>query len=281
LSPSEVVASGSFHGVGECVAVLHEIAGGELFTGWAFGVSWPCLSKQDLVVAPALPVVVGPTPVSGADGEYQRRIEGVWREAAGVETLLLEERETPAQPGRPFDLLWFENTARYLVRAGVLEIEDLFAVLRVPATSALLSRTLIGRRKLPKTLLDGVGRPANALASEIEVGRPRELSSGDRWRDALRALEVRADVLSVHRRGAEMIAETERGDTVVFSLAEGDDGWQLERQAGAYAFTRLALTRRGESLWLSGVLDSMIDPMAPGMRERLAYDLRADLVALG
>ena len=68
---------------------------------------------------------------------------------------------------------------------------------------------------------------------------------------------------------------------VVFSFTEDQDGWQLDRQAGAYAYTRLSLMRRGDALWLRGVLDATMDPLAPGMRERLAFDLRADLVALG
>ncbi|MEJ2188407.1 MAG: hypothetical protein P8Y93_03140 [Acidobacteriota bacterium] len=261
--------------------MLHEIGGGELFKGRAYGDSWPYFRKGDLVFAPGLPVVVGQTTVSGADGEYQRRAEGVWREGAGVETLFLEEEAaTQGSPGRAIDLLWFENSARYLVRDGALEIEDLFAVLRVPVTPPLLSRVLIGRQKLPESVLDGVRWPSKALAPEIEVGRPSELSTTERWRDARLALERRADVRSVHHEGAEMVAETETGDTVVFALAEKEDGWQLERQAGVYVFTHLSLVRRGEALWLRGVLDATMDPMAPGMRERLAFDLRADLVAL-
>lgn len=281
LPRAEVVASGWFHGVGECADMLHEIGGGELHKGRAFGDSWPYLRKGDLVFAPGLPVVVGQTTVSGADGEYQRRAEGVWREGAGVETLFLEEEAaTQGPPGRPFDLLWFENAERYLVRDGALEIEDLFAVLRVPVTQRLLSRFLIGRHKLSESVLDGVRWPSKTLAPEIEVGRPSELNRTECWRDARLVLERRADVASVCHKGSEMVAETERGDTVVFALAEKEDGWRLERQAGVYAFTRLSLVRRGETLWLRGVLDSTMDPMAPGMRERLAFDLRADLVAL-
>lgn len=281
LPAADVVASGWFHGVGECADILHEIAGGELSEGWAFGGPWPYLRRGDVVFAPALPVVVGPTAVAGVDGEYQRRAEGVWREGAGVETLFLKEKATPGAPGRPFDLLWFEDNGRYLVRDGALEIGDLFAVLRMPVTPALLSRIFLTPRKLPEIVLDGVRWPSQGLAPEIEVGRLSKLSTTEHWRDARLALERRADVRWVHQTGAELVAATERGDTVVFSFAEDKDGWQLERQAGAYAFTRLSLMRRGDALWLRGALDATMDPLAPGMRQRLAFDLRADLVALG
>ena len=154
-------------------------------------------------------------------------------------------------------------------------------MLRVPVTPTLLSRILINRQELPDTVLEGVQWPAKARASEIEVGRPSELNTTECWRDARRVLERRADVRSVSQKSAEIVVETERGDTVVFGFAEKEEGWQLERQAGAYAFTYLSLIRRGEAVWLRGVLDSTMDPMVPGMRERLAFDLRADLVALG
>jgi len=283
LAPAEIAASGWFHGVGECADMLQDIAAGELSEGRAFGGPWPYLRRGEAVFAPALPVVVGTTTVSGPDGDYQRRAEGVWREGAGIDTLFLEQ-ETAGQgaPGRPFDLLWFEDNGRYLVRDGVLEIGDLFADLRVPVTPSLLSRIFLDRRKLPETVLEGVRWPSEAQApAEIEVGRPSELSTTEHWRDARLALERRADVRSVQQTGAELVAATERGDAVVFSFAEDKDGWQLDRQAGAYAYTRLSLMRRGDALWLRGVLDATMDPLAPGMRERLAFDLRADLVALG
>ena len=281
LPRGEILASGWYSGVEECADVLREVAGGELLEGGAFGGSWPFLLRGDLVVAPALPVVVGPAAVSGADGEYQRRADGVWREGAGVQAPFLLEDPTRTAPGSSFDLLWFSDTERYLVRDGALEIEDLFAVLRVPATSPLLTRILIQPRRLPEAMLETVRWAGPAQEAEIEVGRPCELGSGERWRDARLALEIRADVRSAHQRGSEVVVATERGNNAVFELEESGEGWRLERRAGAYAFTRLFLTRRGDALWLRGVLDSVIDPLAPGMRTRLAYDLRSDLVALG
>ena len=281
LDGDAVVASGWFHGVGECLEVLTAIAGGDLVSGGAFGGPWPLLAKDDWLVAPALPVAIGATPRVGTDAEYSRREAGVWREAAGLEELIIATDGRRPVPGNAFDLLWFGDNERYVVHGGLLEVEDLFAVVRVPATPALLDRILLRARRVEEDLVQGLRWADDAFPAEIEVRRPSALSSEERWRDARLVLETRTDVRSARQRGDEVAAETEHGDEVVFALEEEREGWRLDLREGAYPFTALALRRRGETLCLRATLDSAVDPLAQGMRGRLAFDLRSDLVALG
>jgi len=280
LDGDAVVDSGWFHGVGECLEALTAIAGGDLVLGDAFGGPWPLLAKDGWLVAPALPVAMGVTPMVGTDAEYSRREPGIWREAAGLEELIIAIDGRRPVPGSVFDLLWFGDNERYMVRGGMLEIEDLFAVVRMAATPALLDRILLRARRVEEDLVRGLRLADNAFHTEIEVRRPSALSSEKRWRDARLVLETRTDVRKARRRGDEVVAEMERGDEVVFALEEGREGWRLDLREGAYIFTALALKRRGETLCLCATLDAAVDPLAQGMRGRLAFDLRSDLVAL-
>ncbi|MCK5375449.1 MAG: hypothetical protein KAJ97_00105 [Acidobacteria bacterium] len=281
LDKDAIVASGWFHGVGECLEVLTAIVGGNLVSGGAFGGPWPLLARDGWLVAPALPVAVGTTPVVGTDAEYSQREPGVWREAAGLEELIIATDGRGPVPGGAFDLLWFGDNERYVVHGGALEVEDLFAVVRVPATPALLDRMLLRARRVEEDLLHGLRWADDAFPAEIEVRRSSALSSEERWRDARLVLETRTDVRSAQQRSDEVAAETEHGDEVVFALEEGREGWRLDLREGTYPFTALALRRRGEMLCLRATLDSAVDPLAQGMRGRLAFDLRSDLVALG
>lgn len=281
LQPGEVIESGWFQGVEECVESLHLVAGGELSVGRAFGSTWPFLRRGEDVFAPGMPVVAGSSSVTGADGEYWRGAEGVWREGAGIEELFLSEDAKGPVPGKPFDILWFGDDRRLLLRGGLLEIEDLFSVLRVPTTPILLERVFAQSRRLPEEVLDGVRWENPLTQAEIEVGRPQTLCTGDRWRNAPLLLETRADVRTAHVHGSEVVVDTERGGIAVFELMEKENGWRLERKDGAYPFRQITLALRGGALWLCGNLDPAVDPLAPGMRSRLAFDLRADLVALG
>jgi hypothetical protein len=68
---------------------------------------------------------------------------------------------------------------------------------------------------------------------------------------------------------------------VVFSRESTADGWSLILREGAYVFTEIRVERRGAALCVIATISDRIDGLAPGMRGRMIFDLRADLVALG
>ena len=113
------------------------------------------------------------------------------------------------------------------------------------------------------------------------VRRPVELVAGERWRDPAAVLTARADIRSVQRRGDELAAETARETTVVFRVAEDARGWRLFTWEGDYPLRTLGLSERSAHLVLSATLGPDLDPFEPGVRGRLTFDLRSDLIALG
>jgi len=276
----EVLASGWFHGAEECGRIFASFGAGEIFVAQAFGGSWPFLSSGDRIVAPALPVVTGASATVGPDGEYRREAETIVREAVGVEDVFLATDLATPTPGGHFDLLWFTETERYLLRSGVLEVEDLFSVLRIPASPANLDRLLVRARRVAPEVVAGLGSLEPPMVAEIEVRRPGAFSSDDRWRDPRAFLAVRADIRSVHGLDEELVAEAEHGERVVFSWALADYGWRLDRLSGAYDFTTLSMELREGVLSLRASLDPAVSALAAGMRERITFDLRSDLVTL-
>ena len=278
---TDVTARGWFQGSAECARILAARTGLEVCRGGGFGGCWPLLREAGCVVAPALPVVVGEGAATGPDGEYSIDTAGVWREAVGIrEPYLVGDTSLPA-PGAPFDLLWFTAAERFLVRGGMLEIEDLFGALRVSAKPWLLDRILIRPRRIESGLLSSLPPAASEEAQVIEVRRPVALSTNDRWRDAASFLAARADIECARRRGASLEAQVIGGHEVTFDVEDGPAGWLLTLRTGGYVLTEIRLGRAAMTLGLSATLDPRVDAMAPGMRGRLIFDLRSDLVALG
>jgi len=115
----------------------------------------------------------------------------------------------------------------------------------------------------------------------IEVRRPAALSNSDRWRDAAGFLAARADIESATPRGAVIEAQVVGGATAIFGRDEDEHGWLLTLQEGSYVFAEIRVACRAKTLSLCATLDSEIDAMAPGMRGRLIFDLRTDLVTPG
>jgi hypothetical protein len=224
---------------------------------------------------------VGEEPVVGPDGEYCGDATGVWRESVGVKELCLAPDASLPPPGAPFDLLWFGTAERYLLRDGALEIDDLFGRLRVRATPGLLDRILIRRFRVENGVLASLQLAAAEEPQVIEVRRPAALSTDDRWRDAARLLDIRADVENVRQHGASIRARVIGGLEVIFDLEHGPAGWRLTLRAGDYALHEIRLDHDSKALRLSATLDTQVDALAPGMRGRLIFDLRSDLVALG
>ena len=276
-----VIARGWFSGADECARALAAQAPLETDTGGGFGASWPILRCGAYSVAPALPVAVSGEPVVGVDGEYRGDATGVWREAGGAEDLFLSFDLSHPAPGAPFDLLWFGDFERFTVRDGMLEIEDLFGVLRVPVSPQLLDHLLIRSRRLKGEVLVGLPMIDRVAPQTIEVRRAEDFSPDDRWRDASSFLVARADIESTISRGANIEARVVGGATAIFGCDENEDGWLLSLREGSYVFTEIRVARRATTISLCATLDREIDALAPGMRGRLIFDLHTDLVTLG
>ena len=276
-----VLARGWFRGAGECARILATQARLEIGEGRGFGASWPILRRGAWTVAPAMPVALGGEIAVGIDGEYRDDSAGVWREAGGAEDLFLTPDPMRSVPGAPFDLLWFGDFERFLLRKGTLEIEDLFGVLRVPANPRLLDRLLVCSRRNEDGVLVDLPMIDRSGPQIIEVRRPEDLNRGDHWRNPSTFLESRADIESARSRGATIEAQVIGGATAIFEHDDDEDGWRLRLRDGRYVFTEIRFARRARTLSLCTTLDGEIDALAPGMRGRLVFDLRADLVTLG
>ncbi len=167
---ASALESGWFLGADECARVVAEYAGLAVFDGGAFGRRWPALSGDGGWAAPGLPVAVGDEPNTGVDGEYRRADGDIWREAGGVEALVLTSAGDREPPGARFDLLWFGDYERFLVREGVLEIEGLFALFRMPAANALLDRLLVRTHRTGGDLYPVSRRPTRRRRKPSKCG---------------------------------------------------------------------------------------------------------------
>lgn len=278
--PGSPSGRGWYRGAAECAFDLARATGCVVSSARAFGGDWPVVRGDGWLVAPALPLALPRAGGAGVDAAYVWRDHAVWREAAGVEELFLTTSAAGPVPGTAFDLLWFGDCERYILRHGTLAVEDLFAVVELPTDRGTLERLLVRGRRVDPAVLDGlVFAPAGGPAT-ITVNRSVELNRGEDWRDPERFLRARADVDRTNRRGDQIVAHTARGASLVFRREDRDGGWALILDAGDYPLTGLEMCRRGTTLSLSADLNPDVDPLAPGMRGRLAFDLRSDLVSL-
>jgi hypothetical protein len=277
----DVLADGWFRGPNECARVLTNMAPMELSAGHGFGGRWPLLVGSGWTLAPALPAALRAEGVVANDGEYRWDRQGVWREAVGVEELYLTTDGSQPAPGEPFDLLWFGDSERFTVRDGILEIEDLFGMLRVPATASLLERILIRAKRVDPAVLSSLDTADSTQMQTIEVRRKAILSADERLRDPSTFLGARADIESAQIQGDNIEVRTAGGATVLFALEEFESGWRLTLRNGSYAFKRIRLEQRAATIGVRVTLNDGLDALAPGMRGRIIFDLRSDLVALG
>jgi hypothetical protein len=269
-----------FAGSAECHRVLGRLFRGSTGRGAAFSSQWPYLEAGGRIVAPAVPVVVGSAELTGPDGEYAVEDRTVWREAMGVRRplLALEGTETATEP--EFDLLWFGANERYVVRRGLLEVEDLFSRLRLPVTSSTVEQLLIRGLRVAADALDGVVFARSEAKAELEVGRPLELVASDGWRDPWVVMGGRADIATVEGRGDEMVAKTLTGTTVVFKVVVERPGWRVFAWEGDYPYQTLVMSERQGCLSWSATLSDGMNPLSRGVRSQIAFDLRSDLISL-
>jgi len=264
-------------------ARLQRDHGGDLVSGGAFGRRWPVVVVGlSSVVAPAVPVRVTTLPAEGPDASYDLADGAVWRTTASGRERLLDVTAGDDVPGEPADLLWFGDTSRWLVREGILEVDDAFSRLTIPASSADLERLLVRARRVDPAVLDGLPCDAPALGgARLEVWREAELADPDDIDQPQRLLVRRPEVARIERRGHVLVGVGVDDARIELDLVDvGRDGWTIERRQGRLPYERLQLRRCGPRVRLSAELVPTIDPLAPGVRQRLAFDLFADLVAV-
>lgn len=280
--PESALDSGWFAGAGECIRVMSELFRGNTGRGSAFGGPWPYMMTGGRLLAPAVPVVLSETEAEGPDGCYRLRGGTVYREAVGHERPLLAVSNTLPEQESGVDLLWFGDAERYVVRAGQIEIEDLFSVMRLPATRKALDRLLIRVRRVDPAVAEGLMLAETTTDSaEIEVRRLRELVQGEGWRDPARLFAGKTGVVQALFNRDQLRVEMEGGQEVVFNLVEERTGWRAFVWQGRYPFRLLSLSVSDQTIRLSGTLRPDLDPLTHSLRGRLAFELHADLVALG
>lgn len=275
---AEPDARGWIGGLTEARQLLGRLANREPEPGRAFGARWPFVEMAGALVAPGLPVAVTEEPAEGADGTY--RVDGlrVLREAAGAEQAVLE-REAAGTAGSPPDLLWFTTGARWLVRGGLLHVEDAFAEVVAPATRARLEALLVRRLRCDPGLLEGLQRTETAGPTRLRVRRPLALA-GDRWREPGRLLGARAGVSSVRRSEDGLELALERRAVALVNIDETPDGWRASVEGDLLGWTAARLAAEGGSVVYEITLAPRLDAVDDGVRARLAFDLLSDLLTL-
>jgi hypothetical protein len=277
--PKEVRDSGYYLGAEECVRSLE--AGIDPDAWYGFGGRWPVLCGATWTVAPAVPVAIGSHPTDGPGGAYHRRASGIVREAVGIEQSLLTAEPTGTDPGAPFDLLWFGDVERWVVRGGTLEIEDLFCRARVAADRSVLDRLLVRARRLPDELIAGLPTARGIETRQVEVGRSRSLmGTGLRWQEPSAFLRSRGGVRAVRGDDSTLVAELEDGREVAYLVVDRADGWSLSSSSGDPSIVGFSLRWNADHVRLLAEVADTIDLLAPGVRGRLAFDLQSDLVVV-
>jgi len=280
-SPLEIVESGYLEGPSECRGMLDVLApgGGEQWN--AFGISWPVGRIEGMCVAPALPIRLGNATEEGPDGVYRMGDGGVFREAVGEEELFLSVAGESRSGTFPFDLLCFGPVERYLLTGGMIEIEDLFSRMRFRIDRNIAERIFLRTLRLAPAVLDGLSfpEPDGEPPIILEISRPSELFMGREL--GLEALfSARADTESVVRTADGLIVRRHDGETAVFTVTEDNGTSRAELDEGMYTLTSCALAVSDASVRVSVEISPDIDPLRPGMRGRLVFDLHSDLVSL-
>jgi hypothetical protein len=275
-----VVEARWFAGVAESLKILAGLCRGTTGRGVSFGAPWPYLDVGGRLLAPALPVVASGEEVAGPDGVYTREDDTVWREAVGERRPHMRLDGSLAPPGQPFELLWFGGADRCILREGVLEVEDLFACMRLPASRELIERLVVRGLRAEAGVLEGLAFGGWDAPAEIEVRQRLDLLLSTGWRDPTLVLASREDIRSAERRGDEIRSRTVHDQDVIFKLVEEPNGWRAFTWEGRFPLQALAMFEREESLCYSATLGPGLDPLAPGVRGAVVFDLRADLVAL-
>jgi len=274
-------ASPWFAGAESMLHALAESAGGAPCAASAFGGTWPALELAGRVIAPGLPVVVAGEVREGPEGDYWRDGDQVLRSVLGGSEVVLALGASSRAPGLPADLLWFGDGERCVLAGGDLTIDDRFCRLRVPATPEHLERELVRRRRTGPAALAGLPTAPGTGQCRLEVRRAAALIADEAWREPARALAVRAGVERVDLVDDRVRLDFADGARVELDVARGPQGWRARRHSGPWPFLALEMTCCGAEVAYAAELDPRVDPLRPGVRTRLAFDLGSDLVVLG
>lgn len=269
-----------FAGPDTCAEVLRERTGGELKAGVAFGKAWPWVDADGVLLSPGLSVPLAEES-QGPDGVYRREKHGVLREAGGREHLVLSTHQASTFPGRGFDVLWFEEAARCVVGDGVMEVDDLFSRLIVPVGPAVIEKKLVRVRRCDPAILGHIpGHERPMRAAMMDVARSVAVTSPE-WRDPEAFFLQGVGFEKVRLTGGCLRCSGADAAAIEFRIEADQQGWRAVLCDGRFPFLQLAVRQEREDVVLVGSISDAIDPLSPGMRERLAFDLRSLLISLG
>jgi len=266
-------------GLEEASALLLELTGIHPQHGSGLGGVLPWVAAGEAIVLCGAPIAVGSSERQGVDGAYRLTEGAVLREAGGrMEELLRLEEPSSSQCAMGFDLLWFGSAERYLVRNGVVEIEDLFAKVVAPADRAWMERVLLRGRRVEPGFLRDVELEASTGAATIEVRRRAELV-GPGWEDPRRLIGVHGAVEGVRGDAEELEVRLLTGERVGAVVSGLPGGWEVRFAEGRLPWARL-WARLEDGAVVYGA-EPLADPRDPAVRTRWAFDLMSDLVELG
>ena len=270
-----------FAGAQACLEAVAALVGGESLAAAGFGGPWPALEISGRVLAPGFPMAVGTSPREGPDAIYWREGDEVWRSANRGAERVLALGVGASPPGCAIDLLWFGDGERYLLTGGDLMVDDRFSRLRVAADPAWLEHELVRRHRVDRGVVSGLPTRPSCRPSRIEVRRAVNLLPTGIWDDPAAVLAAREGVEHADLLGDRLLLRLAAGQEVQLMVSSCRGGWRAERSDGEWPYLAAEIAAEGTDLTYAAELDPRIDPLRPGVRTRLAFDLVSDLVVLG
>jgi hypothetical protein len=278
-SPEAAVENGWCSGLEAFAEIIATVTTAPCRSGTAFGGWWPWFDVGGQIVAPGLPVrLADGTEDAGPDGVYSVNRGRVWREAVGRQEVFLHTEASNSTNQPEFSLLWFSETARFLLRGAVLEIEDLFSKTLCAADKVHLEHILVRAGRVDESVLEGLSFEGDPQPTVVEVSRGLG-SAKTPWREPAAFLESRIDVERATVRGDRIVIKDVRSESVEFLVTTQETGWTLERREGNFPLEVLRLHKEDESLVLRATLAPEHDIFSPGLRGRVVFDLNADLAS--
>ena len=276
-TPEEAVDCRWCSGIKNYSEILNRIVGSPCRWGQAFGVRWPWFGIDDHVVSPGLPVrsIRGAEEI-GPDGAYTNDGESIFREAAGRRNTFLEMRTLSNEDRPAFSLLWFSDTARFLVKGTTLEVDDLFSRTRCGLTRPTIERLLVRTHRVDAGVLEGLFIGNNPEPTTVEVARPVQQTDGP-LPDPEAYFWSRVDVKGVSVERDQLIIKDHRDEEIVFRMTCGEEHWHVDLVEGLFPYRAVDFVQEGEQLILRAVLGNEADIFSPGLRGRVVFDLNADL----
>lgn len=275
IAPHPEAGGAGWTSLEAATAAFAEAAQSPPAEGEFLGVTWPRIELQGRLVSPGVPVVATSHEAEAEDASYRYDGQTLWREAGGVVAAAGLPRPPADEAVRPA-LLWFDHSARWVVRGPELEVDDLFGSLRLPLAPETLSRLLVRGRRAEPTVVDGIAAEGATLPPTVRVARPTPVVEATTLATPATLLGTRPDLADVATHGDTVEAKGRWG-RVVWRTEEVADGFVLHRQDGTFPYRRLELRLTSSAVAITAAVDPSLDPLAPGNRGRLVFDLRAML----